>query len=262
MVKVPISLANLNSCSFRLVSFRLLLLLLVGVLTACSSVGTNNQGPEELKDPWENWNRKVYAFNTGFDKWTLRPIAKAYSVVMPKSLDKGVTNFFRNLGELPTSVNATLQGKPKSIANALARFFLNTTMGFFGFFDVATQIGLERNPEDFGQTLAVWGVPSGNYLVLPFIGPTTPRGVSSMFVDVYASPQNYFDDDKLRYSLWALRIVDVRSNLLEFEQLISGDPYIFMRTAYWQHRQFLIQDGQVQDDFDQENFDDDDWFDE
>lgn len=83
-----------------------------------------------------------------------------------------------------------------------------------------------------------------------------------MFVDVYASPQNYFDDDKLRYSLWALRIVDVRSNLLEFEQLISGDPYIFMRTAYWQHRQFLIQDGQVQDDFDQENFDDDDWFDE
>lgn len=237
-------------------------LVLLTMLSSCSSVGGRGQTAEQLKDPWENWNRKVHTFNMGVDKWTLRPVAKAYQFVMPKSLDKSVSNFFHNIGELPTSVNALLQGKPKSIGNALARFFINTTIGFFGFFDIAKEIGLERHPEDFGQTLAVWGVPSGNYMVLPFIGPVTPRSVSGLLVDSYTYPPNYLEEKKLTYSLWALRIIDTRADLLELEQLISGDSYVFMRTAYWQHRQYLIHDGQVDDDFDQKDFEDDDWFDE
>lgn len=242
--------------------FSVLWLSLVLALASCSSMGSNSSKAEQLNDPWENWNRKVHAFNMGVDKWTLRPVAKAYQFVMPKPLDKGLSNFFRNIGELPTSVNALLQGKPKSIGNALARFFINTTIGFFGFFDIAKEIGLERNPEDFGQTLATWGLPSGNYMVLPFIGPTTPRSATGLLIDSYAYPPNYLDDNTLTYSLWALRVVDTRADLLELEQLISGDSYVFMRTAYWQHRQYLIHDGQVDDDFDQKEFEDDGWFDE
>lgn len=236
--------------------------LLAVLVSACSATGSKEQTPEQLNDPWENWNRKVHAFNMGVDKWTLRPVAKAYQFVMPKPLDKGVTNFFRNIGELPTSFNALLQGKPKSVGNALARFFINTTIGFFGLFDIAKEVGLERNPEDFGQTLATWGVPSGNYLVLPFIGPATPRSTSGLLVGGYTNPQNYLENRDLIYSLWALRVIDARADLLDLEQLISGDSYVFMRTAYWQHRQYLIHDGNIADDFDQEELEDDDWFDE
>lgn len=217
---------------------------------------------DELNDPWENWNRKVFAFNDKVDKWALKPVAKAYRFVMPEVLDKGVTNVFHNIGELPTSINGILQGKPKTSGKALLRFLINSTLGVLGIFDIAKQMGLERQPEDFAQTLAVWGVPSGNYLVLPFLGPSTFRGVSGITVDAYINPQNYLKDDEARYALWGLRVVDIRADLIPLEDLITGDAYVFMRTAYWQHQQFLIHDGKQADSFDQHDFDDDDWLEE
>lgn len=234
---------SLNRFSANAIKQLCVFLILFG-LGACSSTGAKNGEFEELKDPWENWNRKVTTFNLGFDYFTLRPLAKAYHFVTPNMVDKGITSFFHNLGEVPTGINAILQGKPQTLSNALLRFLVNSTIGLFGFFDVAEKLGLQRQPEDFGQTLAVWGVPAGNYMVLPILGPITPRGVGGLTVDSFTNPQNYLDNKDLRYGLWVLRAVDARSDMLEMEPVIkdSEDVYLFMRTAYWQHRQNLIHD--------------------
>jgi len=220
-------------------------------------------GAEELKDPWENWNRKVFTFNDGLDRWVLRPVAKSYQFIMPEVLDQGVSNVFGNIGELPTSLNAILQGKPKSSGKALLRFLINSTLGVVGIFDIAELMGIHKQKEDFAQTLAVWGVPSGNYLVLPFLGPSTFRGAAGLPVDLYSNPISYtIDDAYTRYGIWGLRVIDGRADLLKAEALIGGDKYTFYRTAYWQQRQFSIHDGQVEDDFDNSEFDDDDWLDD
>lgn len=217
---------------------------------------------QELKDPWENWNRKVFAFNEGMDKWFLRPVAKSYQFIMPEVLDQGVSNVFSNIGELPTSVFAILQGKPKTTGRALLRFLINSTLGVVGIFDIAKLMGIHEQKEDFAQTLAVWGVPSGNYMVLPFLGPSTLREASSIPVDIYSNPITYTIDDRYaRYGAWGLRVIDARADLIKAEALISGDKYTFYRNAYWQQRQYLIHDGQVLDDFDNSDFDDDDWLD-
>ena len=220
-------------------------------------------GAEELKDPWENWNRKVFTFNDGLDRWVLRPVAKSYQFIMPEVLDQGVSNVFGNIGELPTSLNAILQGKPKSSGKALLRFLINSTLGVVGIFDIAELMGIHKQKEDFAQTLAVWGVPSGNYLVLPFLGPSTFRGAVGLPVDLYSNPISYtIDDAYTRYGIWGLRVIDGRADLLKAEALIGGDKYTFYRTAYWQQRQFSIHDGQVEDDFDNSEFDADDWLDD
>lgn len=214
---------------------------------------------EELNDPWENWNRKVFTFNDKIDTWLIRPVAVAYHTVTPEIVDRGVTNAFSNLNELPSSANALLQGKVSRSSTAILRFLINSTIGIFGLFDVATVIGVPVHKEDFAQTLAVWGVPSGNYLVLPFLGPATFRDGAGMIVDIQFSPLNV-EHTETKYSLWALRVIDLRADFIKAESLISGDPYIFMRDAWWQQRQFLIHDGKLTDDFDQGEFDDeDDW---
>lgn len=227
----------------QLLQFFCILFVFIG-LTACSSTGLKKGEDEELKDPWEKWNRKVNTFNLGFDYFTLRPLAKAYRFVTPNMVDRGVTNFFHNLGEIPTGINSVLQGKPQTLSNALLRFLVNSTIGLFGFFDVAEKMGLQRQPEDFAQTLAVWGVPAGNYMILPILGPITPRGIGGLTVDSYTNPQNYLENKDLRYGLWGLRAIDARSDLLKMEDIIqdSEDVYVFMRTAYWQNRQNLIHD--------------------
>lgn len=212
---------------------------------------------QDAADPWEQWNRKVFVFNETLDTYFMKPVAEGYDKLTPRPVSQGVTRFFSNISELPTSGNALLQGKPSNSGKALLRFLINSTVGIFGIFDVASALGVEQQKEDFAQTLAVWGVPSGNYLVLPFFGPSTVRESFGLAVDVYVDPVN-IDDVAVRNSLWALKIVDARAELLKVESLVSGDRYVFMRSAYLQRRAYLIHDGRVDDDFDTGDFDDDD----
>ncbi len=201
-------------------------------------------------DPWEGFNRRVFAFNDRLDAYLLKPIAKGYQAVTPRLLDQGVTNFFGNLGEVSVVTNDLLQGKLGQASRDGLRFLVNSTIGFFGLFDVAGRIGLRANNEDFGQTLAVWGVPSGPYLVLPFLGPSSVRGSAALVPESQLSPLRYTEDEALGYQLLGLDVVDTRADLLSAEEVVRGDRYIFVRDAYLQRREFLIQDGQVEDEFD------------
>jgi phospholipid-binding lipoprotein MlaA len=199
-------------------------------------------------DPWEGMNRKVFVFNEGFDRFVLRPIAVSYRWITPDSIDRGVTNFFTTVADVPDAGNALLQGKFKKSGISISRFFINLTLGFFGIFDVAKDFGLFNQDEDFGQTLAAWGVPNGPYVVLPFLGGNTLRDGLGFVPDVYMSPL-YVENVPLRNSLTLLRFTDIRADLINFEGLVSGDKYIFYRDAYLQRRNYLIHDGVIEDSF-------------
>lgn len=207
-------------------------------------------------DPWEGFNRKVHSFNDFLDRWVLKPVAKSYDWVMPDPLQRGVSNAFDNLLTPWVAANQFMQGKPRHGLSDLARFGLNTTLGLAGFIDVASKGGIAKHEEDFGQTLVVWGLPLGPYLVLPLRGPSTVTTAGGFVVDSFANPIRYVEDDTTRYGLLALYIIDTRARLLEAESLVSGDEYLFIRDAYLQRRQFLIDDGQVEEDpFLDEEFD-------
>ena len=200
-------------------------------------------------DPFESWNRKVFAFNDGVDRWFLRPVAKAYRTVTPDLVDRGVTNFFSNLGEVGNFANSVLQGKGESAVVAFGRFTFNTVFGLGGLFDVATSFDLPERQEDFGQTLAIWGVGSGPYLVMPFLGPSTPRHTTGFLTDGFALPSPWEAVEEPEwYYLRTLQVVDKRADLIPAEGLIAGDRYTFMRNAFLQRREFLINDGKVIDD--------------
>lgn len=206
-------------------------------------------GSEE-QDPWEGFNRKVFAFNNLVDRVILRPLAVTYKTLTPEPVQKGVGNAFRNIMELPSAANALLQAKPRAAGQDAGRFVINTTLGLAGLFDVATPLGLEnRDQEDFGQTLAVWGVKQGPYLMLPLWGPSSVRDLAGTPVDWVLDPTNYIDRDRLRYSLSGLDLVHTRAELLELEKQLSGDRYLFIRDIYLQRREHLINDGRVEDEF-------------
>lgn len=213
--------------------------------------------PQPNPDPWESFNRKVFAFNDFADRYFLKPVAKGYDTVTPQFLENGIHNMFANLGEVSDILNSLLQAKFKNSAISGGRLLLNSTVGLFGFFDVASKVGWQSQDEDFGQTLGHWGVGPGPYVVLPFLGPRTVRDGFGNIADVYTDPLPYVVEDvPTRNQLYALRIVDSRAQLLKAEELVSGDRYIFMRDAYLQRRQFLINDGVVQDTFgEDEDFD-------
>lgn len=201
-------------------------------------------------DPWESFNRRVFAFNDFADRYFLKPVAKGYDKVMPQFLEDGIHNVFVNLSGVSDILNSLLQAKFKNTAVSGGRLVLNSTVGLFGFFDVASKVGWQRNEEDFGQTLGYWGVKPGPYIVLPLLGPRTVRDGFGNIADVYSDPLPYVVEDvPTRNQLYGLRIVDGRAQLLKAEELVSGDRYIFMRDAYLQRRQFLINDGVVQDTF-------------
>jgi len=206
-------------------------------------------------DPWESFNRKVYNFNDWFDGKLFKPVAKAYDAVTPTFIQVGVGNFFSNLGELPTLGNDILQGKFQRAASATGRFIVNTTIGIGGTIDVASKMGLEHHDEDFGQTLAVWGVDAGPYVVLPFLGSSTLRDSSAFIVDWNTDPLSYVDDQNTEYGLRALDLLDTRAELLKAEELIIGDRYVFIRDAYLQSREYDIADGNVEQQ-EQADFDD------
>lgn len=201
-------------------------------------------------DPWEGFNRVVYAFNDKADQYFLKPVAKGYRAVTPDPVEDSFSNMFSNLNELRNILNDALQWKWGQAGNDAGRFLINSTVGIVGLFDIAKHAGLERSDgEDFGQTLAVWGVGNGPYVVLPFLGPSSLRDSAGLPVDFKSDAISYIDHVPTRNVTRASDYLVQRAALLKAEALVSGDKYIFLRDAYLQRRQYLINDGVVDDDF-------------
>ncbi|RLA41110.1 MAG: VacJ family lipoprotein [Gammaproteobacteria bacterium] len=201
-------------------------------------------------DPLESYNRAMFTFNDTADRWILKPIARGYHAVMPDPVERGVIRMFANVGEILKVVNNVLQGKVGQAGNNTGRFVVNTTVGLIGFFDVAQHMGLQKSePEDFGQTFGVWGVPQGSYLVMPFIGPSSYRHAPGQLLTLFLDPIGQIDHVPTRNQIYAIQIISERADLLKAEELISGDKYSFVRDVYLQRREYLIMDGQVEDDF-------------
>jgi phospholipid-binding lipoprotein MlaA len=222
-----------------------IVLLLAGVMLSTHIFAAGN--PD---DPWEGFNRKMFAFNDTVDTYTLKPIAKGYRAVTPDPVERGVSRMFSNVGEVVNVFNDLLQGKFRQAGNDTGRFVINTTIGLVGFFDVADHFGLPKNDgEDFGQTLGVWGVDSGPYLVLPLIGPSTVRDGPARIVDRFINPINEIDHVPTRNQIYGAEVISTRADLLEAEKFVRGERYSFIRDAYLQRRKFLLTDGGVEDDF-------------
>ena len=204
---------------------------------------------DDINDPFEEFNRKTFEFNENVDEKILKPVAKFYSNFPPK-VKNGVTNFFNNLEDVETSINQLLQGKPKKSINDISRFIINSTIGLVGFIDVASKIGLERHEEDFSQTLAVWGVGSGPYIMLPGLGPSTLRDTLSRPVSSFSSITFHMTDTDVNIALKTIDAIETRERLLDVESLLSGDKYSFVKDAYIQSINYEIKDGiNVEDDF-------------
>lgn len=201
------------------------------------------------EDPWEGVNRAIFRFNDTLDTYALKPIAQGYEFITPQFLEDGIHNMFKNVGDVTNLANDVLQAKPAAAGVDTARLIFNTTFGLAGFFDVGTKMGLQRNDEDFGQTLGYWGVGSGPFVMLPFFGPSTVRDAIAKYPDTYTAPYRYIDDVPVRNSLLGLNVVDTRASLLSAEKLINGDKYVFIRNAFLQNREFKVKDGKVVDDF-------------
>jgi phospholipid-binding lipoprotein MlaA len=201
-------------------------------------------------DPWEKYNRKVFAFNDTIDTYAFKPLAKGYQFITPDPLEEGFSRVFSNLGELVTIANDLLQGKFKQATNDTGRFLINTTVGLGGFFDVADSLGLEKNEgEDFGQTLGFYGVGDGPFVMLPIFGPSSVRDAPSRVIDQLLNPINEIDDIPVRNALYGSDGLVTRADLLKAEELFKGDKYAFYRDIYLQRRQYLVDDGKVEDDF-------------
>ncbi len=218
-----------------------------------------NQSQTDNIDPYENFNRSVYKFNTKLDKYLLKPLAKTYEKITPDPVESGISKFFSNLNEPRNAINSLLQGKFDKAGLSTGRFVLNSTVGVLGFFDVAGKLDIPKHNEDFGQTLAAWGVPSGPYFVLPLFGPRYLRHSAGMIPDRFMDPITYVDDDTARYALLGLDIVQARAGFLGTDDLLELqlDPYIFVRETYLQRREAALKDTAVEDtdEFDDE-FDD------
>lgn len=219
------------------------ILLLLLAMAGCASI------PEQERlaaDPWEGFNRKVHGFNMALDGVVMKPVTRGYQKVTPDFVEKGVSNFFSNLGDIGNSVNNLLQGKVYDAGSDALRFAMNSTLGVAGLFDVASKTGLVKHEEDFGQTLGVWGVKQGPYLVLPFLGPSTVRATSGLAGDYYSFPPTYLSHRVTQYEITALRFVDLRSYLLYAQDAIGTefyDPYTIYRDAYLEQRAILVSDG-------------------
>lgn len=199
------------------------------------------------KDPYEKFNRAMFTFNDKVDQVALKPAAKAYKKVTPEFVQTGVNNFFGNLNDLWTGVNNIIQGKPKQGLSDFGRFGLNSTVGMLGFVDVASGAGLEKHREDFGQTLGVWGFPSGPYLMLPILGPSTLRDTAGLPLDFAADPWSYKEPTRYRNAGVVLRVVDQRAVLLDASNLLEDaalDRYEFIRDGFFQRRESQVRDGE------------------
>jgi len=200
-------------------------------------------------DPWEGYNRWMHNTNDGLDRYLVKPVAKGYDAIMPEVGRVGVNNFFNNFYDFNSVLNAALQGRFEQALNNTFRVVTNTTVGVLGLFDVATKVGISRYETDFGHTLHIWGVPRGNYVVLPLLGPSTVRGAAGTAFDAFASPTGQLINDEAFWGLRLFNVIDLRAGLLDAEAVITGDRYVFYRDVYLQNRAALESEGQVKDDF-------------
>jgi phospholipid-binding lipoprotein MlaA len=224
------------------------------MLSACASI------PEDQRveaDPWEPLNQTIFDVNQGFDKVLTKPLAKGYRGVLPGPVRKVVSNFFTNLTTPRSVINNVLQGKPLQGLSETGRFLFNTTVGIGGLFDVATAAGMEEYREDFGQTAAVWGVPDGPYVMLPFLGPQTLRDAILLPVDIVVDPLYQYENSSIRTKLYVLRLINLRHQLLTADKFLeeSKNPYVTLRESYLQNRKYEIYDGDPPEE-------DDDFFDD
>lgn len=199
-------------------------------------------------DPAEPFNRKVHRVNDAGDRYLVRPLARGYVKVTPRAVTRAISNFFDNAGYSIVIVNQFLQGKPKAGSSDIGRLLLNSTVGIGGLIDVARHVGLEKHEEDFGQTFGGWGIGTGPYLVLPLLGPTTVRDGLGSVLDELGHPVRHVSPPTRRYSLTGIRLLDARARVLDAESLIRGDRYLYIRDAYLQRREFLVNDGVVDED--------------
>ena len=211
----------------------------LGGLTGCASTASNP------KDPYEGFNRAMFSVNEGIDI-VAKPLAQGYDAAAPLPVKAGIGNFFGNIYDVWTAVNNLLQGKGGDAVSDLGRVLINTTVGIGGVFDVASEMGLEKHAEDFGQTMAVWGVPEGEYLYWPLIGPRTTRDSFGWLVDTAADPVWRVDDVALRNSLVGVHFIDLRASLLPTDKVVEQaafDKYSYIRDAYLQSRRSAVRDG-------------------
>lgn len=214
-------------------------------LASCAQV------PEKMgenpDDPWEAFNRQTYAFNMKLDDYVAKPVAQVYADYVPRPVRTSIGNFFNNLTEPRNILNNALQAKPGPAAHSFWRFVVNTTLGIGGLFDVAKHLDLPPMPEDFGQTLAVWGVSDGPYVVWPIFGSSTVRDTAGLIADYAVKPQTYLFEDHwaLPVGLWALDAVDTRASLIGPDEILRSaiDPYVAVKNAYQQSRQNAVYDG-------------------
>ena len=222
-------------------------------LQGCASVKS-----ADARDPWESMNRSIYNFNAAVDTVAIKPAARIYVNVVPSFVRTGLHNVVSNLGDVWSMANSAMQLKGQHAAESFMRVAVNTVFGLGGVLDIATEMRLERHKEDFGQTLGHWGVKSGPYVVLPILGPSTLRDGLTLPVDYQGDATRQFSDQATRNSLTAVRIVDVRANLLKTVDTVkeaSLDPYSFVREAYLQKRENDVYDGNPPSNFDYSDID-------
>jgi phospholipid-binding lipoprotein MlaA len=222
-----------------------MLLSMTCLFVACASIPAGVE--PSPRDPWEPFNRSVFEFNEGLDKYLLKPVVAAYRFILPEIVRDGIYNFFSNYSDIYTALQNLLQGKPDLAFNDLMRVAVNTIFGLGGLMDVATPGGLPKHKEDWGQTFGVWGVPSGPYLVLPFFGPSTIRDTFGTAADLETDYLfKYIPDVGLRNSITGLRVINARNTFYEAGDLLDGaalDKYSFIRDAYLQRREYQINEG-------------------
>lgn len=245
-------------------------LLSVIVMSGCAT--TPSQNPSDVFDPFENLNRKIYGFNEDVDRAVLGPVSRGYANTVPKPARSGLRNFIANANSPVTFVNDVLQAKPQRAAETLSRFLINTTVGVGGLFDVAGKSGLERHTEDFGQTLGVWGFPTGAYFVAPFLGPTNLRDTTGRVVDIAFDPLTWISlgvsnlETSINATETLFTAVDTRAQLDTALETIRAqpEPYIALRRGYSAQRNSAIRDGVISEDSfdDLPDFDDFDDFDD
>lgn len=217
------------------------------VLSSSACVTLPPNSPRMPQDPWESWNRGIYKINDKLDRAIAKPVARGYVRVVPRAIRTGVSNFFDNLTTTTVMINDALQGKFRASANDLGRFLLNSTVGLGGILDPASSAGLDKNNEDFGQTLGHWGVHPGPFLELPLLGPSDMRDAPARLVDAYTNPHAYIRNSYVKWGLYGIDLVDTRARLLSLDETLQNvyDPYAFVRDAYLQRRAYLVSDGKV-----------------
>ena len=219
-----------------------ILLILSLLITGCATTNvlSDDFNPD---DPYEKSNRKVFEFNNKIDKLFLRPVTDFYDRTTPEFAQTSITNFFANLDDIRISINNLLQGNVVESMSDITRFFINSIFGLGGFFDVATEMGLEKHSEDFGQTLGKWGAKPGPYLMLPFLGPSTTRDAFTFVGDTALAPTLSLDENTARVGLISLDLINTYSAFTGIADIESKDQYAFLRDAYLERRKYEVNDG-------------------